>query len=320
MKEVTVVIPNYNGIQFIENCLEALEKQKDAPAFEVLVVDNGSTDGSRQLVQQKFPKVKLIALDQNYGFCRAVNVGIKAAITQYVVLLNNDTEVFEDFLKNLYQRITRSHRIFSVSPMMIQSHHKELIDDAGDCYCALGWAFSRGKDKPVTDYEKLAYVTAACGGASIYRKQVFEEIGYFDETHFAYLEDVDVGYRARLYGYENVYEPKAKVYHEGSGASGSRYNAFKVAHSSRNSIYLIRKNMPVFQRILNLPFLMAGFLAKVLFFYKKGFGRLYCKGLWEGMRLPLKGKKVPFQKKYWKNYVKLQVELWRNVAIRLKEK
>ncbi|MDE6313647.1 MAG: glycosyltransferase family 2 protein [Lachnospiraceae bacterium] len=320
MKEVMVVIPNYNGIKFIANCLHALEKQKDAPAFEVLVVDNGSTDGSRQLVEKHFKKVQMIALDKNYGFCRAVNVGIKAAKTEYVVLLNNDTEVFEDFLKHLYLGITKSHSIFSVSPMMIQLHHKDLIDDAGDCYCALGWAFSRGKDKPIAAYEQPAYVTAACGGASIYRKRVFEEIGYFDETHFAYLEDVDVGYRARLYGYENIYEPKAKVYHEGSGASGSRYNEFKVTYSSRNSIYLIRKNMPVLQRLLNLPFFMAGFFTKILFFYRKGFGRLYCQGLWEGMKLPLQDKKVSFQKKHWKNYVKLQIELWKNVVVRLRER
>lgn len=319
MKEVTVVIPNYNGIQYMETCLKALREQTDAPAFEVIVVDNNSTDGSRELVEQQFKEVMVIALDKNYGFCKAVNVGIKAAKTPYVVLLNNDTEVFGDFLQQLYLRISESLDIFSVSPMMIQAKHRELIDDAGDCYCALGWAFSRGKDKPIQSYEAPAYITAACGGASIYRKQVFEEIGYFDEVHFAYLEDVDVGYRARLYGYVNVYEPKAKVYHQGSGASGSRYNAFKVTHSSRNSIYIIRKNMPVLQRIVNLPFFMAGFLVKILFFYKKGFGSLYCKGLWEGMKLSLKHKKVPFKVGHWKNYVKLQLELWKNVAVRLME-
>lgn len=317
MREVSVVIPNYNGIAYIDNCIKALQAQTKAPAFDIIVVDNNSTDGSRELVLERYKNVRLIPLDDNYGFCKAVNVGIKASKTPYVILLNNDTQVQEGFVSALYESISQKNNIFSVSSMMIQAKNPALIDDAGDYYCALGWAFARGKDKPVKEYEKPCEITAACGGAAIYRKQVFETIGYFDEVHFAYLEDIDVGYRARLHGYQNVYEPEAKVYHVGSGASGSRYNEFKVQHSSRNSIYLIRKNMPWPQRICNLPFLMLGFLLKILFFSKKGLGITYMKGLWHGMCLPVKDKKVKFQKKYWKNYVKLQLELWSNMAKKL---
>lgn len=317
MREVSVVIPNYNGMEYIDDCINALKAQKDEISFDMIVVDNHSTDGSRELVQKKHQEVELISLDENYGFCKAVNVGIKAAKTPYVILLNNDTKVLKGFVKNLYDSINKNNNIFSVSSMMIQAKKKEWIDDAGDYYCALGWAFARGKDKPVEQYEKSCEITAACAGAAIYRKQVFETIGYFDETHFAYLEDIDVGYRARLYGYKNLYEPKAKVYHEGSGASGSRYNEFKVKHSSRNSIYIIRKNMPWVQQILNLPFFMAGFFVKTLFFIKKGLGKTYIKGLYAGMRLPVKNKKVRFQRKHLKNYGKLQLELWWNVIRKL---
>lgn len=102
------------------------------------------------------------------------------------------------------------------------------------------------------------------------------KIGYFDENHFAYLEDIDIGYRARIFGYQNGYCPDAIVYHAGSGASGSRYNAFKVDLSSRNSIYLIYKNMPLLQLILNLPFLLLGFLVKTLFFIKRDLGFFIC--------------------------------------------
>lgn len=317
MREVTVVIPNYNGIAYIDNCIKALKAQKEAPAFDIIVVDNNSTDGSKELVLERYKDVNLIPLDDNYGFCRAVNVGIKAAKTPYVILLNNDTQVLDGFVSALYERISQKNNIFSVSSMMLQAKNPALIDDAGDYYCALGWAFARGKDKPASEYDRPCEITAACGGASIYRKQVFEIIGYFDEVHFAYLEDIDVGYRARLYGYRNVYEPKAKVYHVGSGASGSRYNEFKVRHSSRNSIYLIRKNMPLFQIICNLPFLIPGFLVKAFFFFQKGLGKTYMEGLWKGMRLPLQGNKVRFQGKHWKNYVKMQLELWVNVVKRL---
>lgn len=316
MREVTVVIPNYNGIAYIEECIKALQAQQGVPAFDIIVVDNHSTDGSKEFVLEHYKEICLIPLDDNYGFCKAVNVGIKAAKTPYVILLNNDTQVQPGFVAALYDRIRQKSSIFSVSSMMLQAKNPTLIDDAGDYYCALGWAFARGKDKQAAEYDIPCEITAACAGAAIYRKQIFEQIGYFDEVHFAYLEDIDVGYRARLYGYQNMYEPKAKVYHVGSGASGSRYNEFKVRHSSRNSIYLIRKNMPILQQVINLPFFMVGFLVKSLFFAKKGLGRTYFAGLWKGMCLPLQGKKVYFQAKHWKNYVKLQVELWVNVIKR----
>lgn len=119
--------------------------------------------------------------------------------------------------------------------------------------------------------------------AAIYRRKLFEKIGLFDEAHFAYLEDIDLGYRANIYGYKNVFAPKAEVLHAGSAVSGSRHNAFKVSLSSRNSIYLIYKNMPVLQVLLNLPFLLVGFLIKTLFFVKKGLGREYIKGLKKGL-------------------------------------
>ena len=317
MMEVSVVIPNYNGIQFIKGCLDSLIALEDTVEYEIIVVDNGSDDGSRELVEKSYKDVKLISLDKNYGFCKAVNVGIQKAQAPFVILLNNDTKVLDGFVEGLYKCISENEKLFSVSPMMIQAKKPELIDDAGDFYCALGWAYAKGKDKPVARYEKSYPVTAACGGASIYRKQIFEQIGYFDEAHFAYLEDIDVGYRARIYGYENRYEPKAKVYHEGSGASGSRYNEFKVTHSSRNSIYLIRKNMPWLQRIVNLPFFIVGFAIKTLFFYKKGLGAIYVKGLLQGMGQPLGKKKVLFQWKNLKNYLILQWELWINVFRRV---
>lgn len=165
---------------------------------------------------------------------------------------------------------------FSTSAKMLSMKEPEIIDDAGDFYCALGWAFARGKGMDSGRYTEPSKIFAACGGAAIYRRDVFAKIGYFDENHFAYLEDIDIGYRARIFGYQNGYCPEAIVYHAGSGASGSRYNAFKVDLSSRNSIYLIYKNMPLLQLILNLPFLLLGFLVKTLFFIKRDLGFFIC--------------------------------------------
>ncbi len=313
---VSVVVPNYNGIAFVERCFKALIK--DAPKAELLLVDNGSTDGSRELTARRFPQVRIIALKENYGFCRAANEGMKAASSPYVILLNNDTEVLPGFTKALVSALQLEPRAFSAGAKMIQLHHPEKIDDAGNFYCALGWAFARGKDKSVEYYEEPDEIFAACGGAVIYRKAVFERIGYLDENHFAYLEDIDLGWRAKTAGWKNIYAPEAKVLHVGSGTSGSRYNEFKVSLSSRNSIYLAYKNMPALQLFINLPFLLAGFGIKYLFFVKKGFGKTHRKGLKEGLLMCRREKKVKF---CWKNlpcYGKIQLELWMNIGKRFR--
>ena len=314
MKKVSVIIPNYNGMQYVKRCLDSLMAQtlKD---WEILFIDNGSADGSRELVEKEYPLVKVIALPENLGFCGAVNIGIRAATAPYVVLLNNDTEAEPEFLQELYDGIRRKPRAFSGGAMMLQFHDREKIDDAGNFYNALGWAFALGKGKPAADYNKERKIFSACGGAAIYRKDLLEELGYFDEEHFAYLEDMDIGYRAQIAGYENWYFPKAKVYHVGSGTSGSRYNQFKIRYSSRNNIYMIYKNMPILQIVLNMPLLVAGFTVKLLFFSFKGYGREYAAGIKNGFSI-CKKNKVRFQWKHMGNYCRIQIQLWVNLIRR----
>ena len=135
----------------------------------------------------------------------------------------------------------------------------------------------------------------------------------------AYLEDLDIGYRAKIIGYKNVYEKDAIVYHVGSGYSGSRYNEFKIRLSSRNNVYIIYKNMPLLQVILNLPLLMIGFAVKTLFFVMKGYGRAYLSGIKRGYLLCHEGRKLEYSRKNFKNYVRIQLELWGNTVRRLWE-
>lgn len=313
MMEVTVVIPNYNGIGYLKDCLDTL-KEQSCKRFCVLVVDNGSSDGSLEFIRKNYPWVQILALDKNYGFCRAVNEGIRAAETPFVFLLNNDTKLHRDCTEELLVMMRRHPRCFSAQARMIKMHEPDKLDDGGDYYCALGWAYALGKDRPWKEYLKERRIFASCAGAAMYRKSVFEKIGYFDEEHFAYLEDIDIGYRAKIYGYENWYASRAIVWHVGSGTSGSRYNEFKVRYSARNNIYLIYKNMPTVQIVLNFPFLAAGFLIKEVFFLKKGFGRQYLKGIREGFALTKQNPKVPYQKKHLKHYVRIQAELWLNMV------
>lgn len=314
----TIIIPNYNGIRYIEKCLSSLEGE---PA-RVLVVDNGSTDGSAQLVAERFPQVALLRLDRNYGFCTAVNRGVEECKTPYVILLNNDTEIKSGFVRAMEAPLQKNVRIFSGSAQMLNLYQPEKIDDAGDYYCALGWAFALGKDRPKENYQKPRHIFAACGGAAIYRREVMEYLGLLDENHFAYLEDIDLGYRARIHGYENLYISEAVVYHAGSASSGSRYNEFKVDLTSKNSIYLIYKNMPFLQILLNLPLLFAGFMVKAIFFCRKGYGITYLKGLCKGIKLCAseegRDHKVRFQAAHMASYVRIQMELWRNIWYRFR--
>lgn len=310
--EVSVVIPNFNGLAYLEGVLSSLERQS-MKNFEVILVDNGSTDGSCAFVASQYSWVHIIELSDNFGFSRAVNEGIRAARAPYVLLLNNDTEVEPDFLKEMVEGIQRHKKAFSCQAKMIQFHDRDKMDDGGNYYCALGWAFAGGKGKAAEHYDKEKKIFSSCAGAAIYRKKIFEKIGYFDDEHFAYLEDLDVGYRARIYGYENWYIPGAVVYHVGSGTSGSRYNQFKIRYSSRNNIYMIYKNMPLLQIILNLPFLLVGFGMKILFFCLKGYGREYLAGIKNGFQLSAKGRKVPLALKHFPAYCRIQWELWGNI-------
>lgn len=163
---------------------------------------------------------------------------------------------------------------------MIQMHDREKMDDAGNYYCALGWAFAEGKGKPEKKYRKEKKIFSSCAGAAIYRRTILDQIGWFDEEHFAYLEDMDIGYRAQIFGYENWFCPDSRVLHVGSGTSGSRYNLFKVRYSSRNNVYLIYKNMPLLQIIWNLPLLCLGFGCKAIFLPEKDLE----KNMWQGLK------------------------------------
>ena len=309
MKEkVTVIIPNYNGKHFMEACLSSLEKQT-YHAYKILVVDNASSDGSIEFMQKNYPDIELIALDQNYGFSKAVNVGILHSTTPYVLLLNNDTTVDPHFLEEMVAAIRTSPRNFSVSSKMIQMYHPDLIDSAGDFYTILGWGFGRGKDHSVQKYNTPDETFTACAGAAIYRRKVFDKIGLFDENHFAYLEDIDVGYRAKIYGYRNIYCPTAKVYHVGSGTSGSKYNSFKVRLAARNNLYLNYKNMPLLQLAVNSLPIALGMAVKYGFFKKLGFGADYLDGVKEGLATLKNCRRVPYRREHLKNYLQIEGEL-----------
>lgn len=313
MKEVTVVIPNYNGEKYLRPCIASVYDNTKME-IEIIVVDNGSKDGSADRIKSEFPQVKIILLGENYGFCKAVNVGILESKTPYVLLLNNDTLLKGNFVEELLNSAKKNSQIFSVEAKMLQWNDSSKIDSAGTYYNIFCWAIARGKGRSKEYYNKRQCSFAACGGAALYQRKVFDKIGLFDEMHFAYLEDVDIGYRAQIFGYTNIYEPRAEVLHVGSASSGSRYNSFKTRHSARNNIYVLYKNMPFLQILLNSPFIIVGIIIKMCFFIYKGFGKEYIYAIIEGIRTCKFVDKVPFRLSNLRHYFKIQLELWMNIV------
>jgi len=311
--QLSVIIPNYNGIRFLKTCFDSLNTQKGQTVLkEVIIVDNNSSDNSVEFMKKNYPQFILIENSDNLGFARAINQGIEVSSGEYVFVLNNDIELEKDCINNLLECIKQDSSIFAASAKMIQYYERGKIDDAGDEYTILGWTKRVGYGNPATKYNKSRNIFSACAGAAIYKKSILDKIGYFDENFFAYMEDVDIGYRARIHGFQNIYCPEAVVYHVGSGTSGSRYNDFKIKLAARNNIYVPYKNMPWPQLIINMPFLLMGYLIKYLFFLRKGHGDVYINGLKEGISSLNQVNKVKYKNENIKNYLKIEWLLIKN--------
>lgn len=310
MLMISIIIPNYNGNKYLKQCLESIYETPKVE-YEIIIIDNGSTDDNYDWLKED-ERVCFKRLDKNYGFSRGVNEGIRLSKGEYVLLLNNDTVLEKGFLEELLKTIIKDKKVFAVSSKMISYHQRNVIDDAGDEYNLLGWTLKRGDGKSERRFLKEKAVFSACAGAALYRKKIFDEIGYFDENFFAYMEDVDISYRANIYGYKNVYCPEAKVLHIGSATSGSKYNSFKVRLAARNNVYVPYKNMPLLQFIINLPFLALGMLIKYLFFIKKGFGKEYRRGVIEGVKTLERIDKVSFKIRNLSYYIYIEWLLIKN--------
>jgi len=315
VKQTTIIIPNLNGMRYLDGCLGSLRQQTDRD-FDVILVDNASGDGSAAYVRAAYPEVCVVELSSNTGFCTAVNTGIRMAETPYVLLLNNDTVSGRHMVERLRGALEKDDGAFSCAAKMIRMSDPRTLDDAGDYYCALGWAFARGRGASSEKYAGTEPVFACCAAAAIYRRKMLEKIGLFDERHFAYLEDIDLGWRARRAGYRNLYVPSAKVLHAGSATSGSAHNDFKVSLSSRNSVFLIYKNMPLWMIALNAPLLAAGYIIKAVYFSRMKLGRTYLKGILDGFKMCAKAGKAARPEKSGSDG-RIQLELWVNCLRRL---
>ena len=318
--QVSVVTPNYNGEKFLKTFFDSLNQDCECIG-ELIIVDNGSTDKSKDYIKNysfNFP-VNLIENSENLGFAPAVNQAIRHSKYDYIFSINNDTEIEKGSIKALIDLITSSEDIFSVQAKMLQFNNKELIDDVGDEYNLLAWTKKTGENHKSDEYVEVKDIFSSCAGAAMYKKAVLNEIGMFDDNFFAYMEDVDLAIRSKIYGYRNLLCPQAIVYHIGSATSGSRHNDFKVKLAARNNVWVVYKNLPIPLKILNFIFLFLGFLIKYIFFLKKGFGSTYLAGIKEGLNTRNKINKVKFNSKNTKNYFKIEYRLIINTLKFLKK-
>ena len=238
---VTVVIPNWNGAHLLPDCLGSLSRQTYRD-FETIVVDNASTDASRELIRVQFPEVRVLTLPKNVFFAGAVNAGIRASVSEFVALLNNDTEAEPDWLAALVQALREHPSAGLAASKMLLYDRRDVLNSAGDLYRTDGtpgnrgvWEIDRGQ------YDGARLVFGACGGAALYRRAMLDDIGLFDEDFVGYCEDVDLNFRAQLAGYQCVFVPEARIYHRLSATGGGPIASFLCG---RNFISVIVKDVP----------------------------------------------------------------------------
>ena len=241
---VQVVIPNWNGCHLLGPCLDALRKQ-EYQDFQVTVVDNGSEDESLSFLASQYPEVHVIGNALNRGFAPAVNQGIRAGCSCLVALLNNDTVVDAAWLSALVAAADAYTDVGMFACKLVLSADPTTIDSAGICVDRLGFAWDRcGGAEDTSAGDGVVEVFGPSGGAALYRREMLEDVGLFDEDFFAYLEDVDLAWRARARGWCCLYVPGARVIHHHSATAreGSPFKSFQLG---RNKVWLLFKNYPV---------------------------------------------------------------------------
>lgn len=274
---VSVIVVNWNGRPLLPDCLDSLAQQTWQD-FETILVDNGSEDGSADWVAAHYPRVRVIRLDSNRGFCGGNNAGIRAATGEYVVLLNNDTRVEDRWLENLCQVMASDPTLAACDSKILYFGNRGRIWMSGVDYSIAGVPLGRRAGEPDGDDSPLpAEVFAACACAAIYRKRVLEEIGLFDEDFFAGYEDVDWSFRARLAGYRVVNVPAARVYHKVSATHGFNSEMF-VRNGQRNVSAAFLKNMPLPLLLRGLPLHLVYVAGSMAYFLRIGRGGAFFRG------------------------------------------
>jgi GT2 family glycosyltransferase len=257
---VTAVVLTYDGRELLEIVLPSLAAQT-CPGLRLLVVDNGSRDDSLAYLASEWPDVEVVAIPDNVGVTKALNVGLEAAAdAEFVALFNNDMEMEPDCLSELVRALVEHPEAGSAGAKLVDFHRRDVLDGTGDTLRWTGLATRRGHGEPNDGrYGEAEAVFGACGGAALYRREALVEVGLLDDSFFAFSEDVDWALRAQLAGWTCRYVPSAVVYHMGSATIGRGLSDFTAYHLWRNAIWMIVKNYPLEALVRRAPALAFGF-------------------------------------------------------------
>ena len=264
---VSIIILNYNGERFLSKCIYSI-KAHTKREYEIIVVDNASTDKSGENNVSVFPDCKFILNKKNVGVPEGMNIGIKNSAGEFIVLMNNDVEVTEDWLEKFFDAYEK-YGIALYQPKFLKMSKPHILDGTGDMINIFGFGFARAKgqvDKGM--YEKDEEISYASGTCMFLSKKIFDVIGFFDQDFFAYHEELDFGWRARLYGYKSYYIPQAIIYHIGSANWG--WTGQKFYFLERNRWITILKNYSTKTILQLFPSLLILEIIMIVFFAKKG--------------------------------------------------
>lgn len=242
--KVAIIVVNWNGLEDLPSCLSSLQLQTQSA--EIIVVDNGSVDGSVEFLTDKFPEITLLPQSKNYGFTGGVNIGMQYALDNnfdYVALFNNDAIADKNWLKHLATTLEKNPKL-GISTCKLTTIDKSHIDSTGDIYTSWGLPYPRGRGEPYnTKYDNSVEIFGASGGASVYRASMLRQIGLMDDHYFAYYEDVDISFRAQLAGWKVRFVPQAIAFHKIGGTS-SKIKGFTTYQTMKNLPMVLWKNVP----------------------------------------------------------------------------
>jgi GT2 family glycosyltransferase len=273
---VSIIVVNWNGLKTIQKCLDSLLGQS-YPAIEVILVDNGSTDGSKERILSLYQeRVRLIASDQNEGFAKGNNRGIEVSKGDYIALLNNDAWASPDWVGSLVKTAEKDRRTGMCASKILLAREDHFLDNTGHLIYPDGLSWGRGRmERDAGQYETEEEILLPSGCAALYKKEMLDETGLFDERFFAYCEDTDLGLRGRWLGWKCVYSPGAVVYHAFS-ASTSGGSGIKAFYIERNRGWVAIKNLPLFYLLLSPWYTVLRFFWQVYGLFKgEGMARQY---------------------------------------------
>lgn len=283
--KVTVIIVNWNGGDLLLRCLSDLLVQTYAP-HEVIVIDNASTDGSGQAAATRFPQIRVIDAGSNLGFAAGNNLAVSLASKEstWIALLNPDAFPESNWLQALVSAAIGNPQFAIFGSRLMDANSKTLLDGIGDTYhmSGLAWREAHGKVLQATMLEPKE-IFSTCAAAGLYRRDIFDQIGGFDEDYFCYMEDVDLGFRYQLLGHRCLYVPDSVANHVGSALTGKRSD-FSIYHGHRNLVWTFVKNMPGVLFWLLLPLHLLLNLASILYFTRHGKGKVIRKAKFDAIK------------------------------------